>query len=58
MKGLHAEVFEHTYVEMLLAMHGTRRATELSLCEILLRQSRELAVRDPARARRAAELAV
>ncbi len=57
LKGLHAEVFEHTYVQMLLAMHGTRRATDLSLCEILLRQSRELQVRDPVRARRAAELA-
>ncbi|HEX5715341.1 MAG TPA: hypothetical protein VF179_04230, partial [Thermoanaerobaculia bacterium] len=57
LKGLHAEVFEHTYVQMLLAMHGTRRATDLSLCELLLRQSRELGARDPVRARRAAELA-
>ncbi|HEX6861798.1 MAG TPA: hypothetical protein VF414_03225, partial [Thermoanaerobaculia bacterium] len=45
------------YVQMLLAMHGTRRATDLSLCEILLRKSRELWFRDPGRARRAAELA-
>ncbi|MEA2560505.1 MAG: ATP-dependent helicase UvrD/PcrA [Acidobacteriota bacterium] len=57
LKGLHAEVFEHTYVQMLLAMHGTRRATDLSLCELLLRKSRELWARDPGRARRAAELA-
>jgi hypothetical protein len=56
-KGLHAEIFENPYVQMLLGMHGTRRATDLSLCEILLRKSRELGVRDPGRARRAAELA-
>ncbi|MFL6290926.1 MAG: hypothetical protein ACJ759_08545 [Thermoanaerobaculia bacterium] len=57
LKGLHAEVFEHTYVRMLLTMQETRRLAELSLCDALLRASRELGIRDPGRARRAAELA-
>ena len=57
LKSIQAELSERVYVEMLLALHGTRRAAELSLCELLLRASRELRWRDPERARRAAELA-
>jgi tetratricopeptide (TPR) repeat protein len=57
LKSIQAELSEHVYVDMLLALHGTRRAAELSLCDILLRASRELRWRDPERAGRAAELA-
>ena len=57
LKSIQAELSERVYVEMLLALHGTRRAAELSLCDFLLRVSRELRWRDPERARRAAELA-
>ncbi|HET9225708.1 MAG TPA: hypothetical protein VFR31_03515 [Thermoanaerobaculia bacterium] len=53
-KGIH----DHPYVEMLIATQGTRRTTDLSLCEALLHTSRELAIRDPERARRAGELAI
>jgi tetratricopeptide (TPR) repeat protein len=40
LKSLHAEIFENTFVQMLLTMHSTRRIAELSLCDVLLRQQR------------------
>ena len=54
---LYAELLDHQAVEGLFQVHSTRRYASLSLCELLLRKSRELIGEDPGQARRAADLA-
>ena len=54
---LYAELLDHQAVEGLFQVHSTRRFASLSLCELLLKKSRDLAQEDPGRARRAADLA-
>lgn len=55
---LYAELLAHEAVQGLAQVHSTRRYASLALCELLLKTSRDLAIDDPARARRATELAV
>ncbi len=54
---LYAELLDHQAVEGLFQVHSTRRFASLSLCELLLKKSRELTQEDPGQARRAADLA-
>jgi tetratricopeptide (TPR) repeat protein len=56
-QDLYWELLEHEAVEGLHQIHSTRRFASLSLCELLLRKSRELAADEPEQARRAADLA-
>lgn len=55
---LYAELLGQEAVQGLTQVHSTRRYASLALCELLLQTSRDLAIEDPARARRATELAV
>lgn len=57
-RALYAELLAHEAVEGLAQVHSTRRYASLALCELLLQKSRELGISDPARARKAAEIAV
>jgi hypothetical protein len=57
-RALYAELLAHEAVEGLAQVHSTRRYASLALCELLLQKSRELGIADPARARKAAEIAV
>jgi hypothetical protein len=57
-RALYAELLAHEAVEGLAQIHSTRRYASLALCELLLQKSRDLGISDPARARKAAELAV
>jgi tetratricopeptide (TPR) repeat protein len=54
---LYAELLDHQAVEGLFQVHSTRRFASLSLCELLLKKSRDLTLEDPGHARRAADLA-
>lgn len=54
---LYAELLDHQAVEGLFQVHSTRRFASLSLCELLLRKSRDLAQEAPGQARRATDLA-
>ncbi|HET9225709.1 MAG TPA: hypothetical protein VFR31_03520 [Thermoanaerobaculia bacterium] len=55
---LYAELLSHEAVEGLIQVHSTRRYASLALCELLLEKSSALAIDDPERARKAADLAV
>jgi tetratricopeptide (TPR) repeat protein len=57
-RRLYAELLQQEAVQGLTQVHSTRRYASLALCELLLRTSRDLAIEDPERARRATELAV
>lgn len=54
---LFVELLDHQAVEGLFQVHSTRRFASLSLCELLLRKSRDLLCEDPGQARRATDLA-
>ncbi len=55
---LYAELLAHEAVQGLAQLHSTRRYASLALCELLLQTARDIGIDDPARARRATELAV
>ena len=55
---LYAELLSHEAVEGLIQVHSTRRYASLALCELLLQKSSALAIDDPERARKSADLAV
>jgi tetratricopeptide (TPR) repeat protein len=57
-RQLYAELLDQEAVQGLSQVHSTRRYASLALCELLLQTSRDCALEDPARARRATELAV
>jgi tetratricopeptide (TPR) repeat protein len=57
-RALYAELLAHEAVEGLAQIHSTRRYASLALCELLLQKSRDLGISDPARAQKAAEIAV
>jgi hypothetical protein len=57
-KDLLAEIFDNAFVALVLSLLSTRRVADLGLCDLLLNKSRELGLRDPERARQAAEIAV
>jgi len=56
-QALYWELLEHEAVAGLHQLHSTRRYASLSLCELLLQKSGELAADEPDQARRAADLA-
>ena len=56
-RELYAELLAHQAVEGLFQVHSTRRYASLSLCELLLKKSRDLVGKDPCQARRATDLA-
>lgn len=57
-RPLYNELLQQEAVQGLSQVHSTRRYASLALCELLLQTARDLGIEDPARARRAAELAV
>jgi tetratricopeptide (TPR) repeat protein len=57
-RNLYGELLEQEAVQGLSQVHSTRRYANLALCELLLQTARDLAVENPAKARRATELAV
>lgn len=57
-RNLYGELLDQEAVQGLSQVHSTRRYANLALCELLLQTSRDLAVEDPVKARRATELAV
>jgi tetratricopeptide (TPR) repeat protein len=54
---LYAELLAHQAVEGLFQVHSTRRYASLSICELLLKKSRDLGQEDPPQAQRARDLA-
>jgi tetratricopeptide (TPR) repeat protein len=57
-RNLFGELLDQEAVQGLTQVHSTRRYANLALCELLLQTARDLAVEDPAKARRATEFAV
>ena len=57
-RPLYTELLGQEAVQGLSQVHSTRRYASLALCELLLQTAHDLGSEDPARARRAAELAV
>jgi tetratricopeptide (TPR) repeat protein len=57
-RQLYAELLDQEAVQGLTQVHSTRRYASLALCELLLQVARDAWVEEPARARRATELAV
>jgi tetratricopeptide (TPR) repeat protein len=57
-RQLYAELLDQEAVQGLTQVHSTRRYASLALCELLLQTARDHGLEDPARARRATELAV
>ena len=57
-RHLYIELLDQEAVQGLTQVHSTRRYASLALCELLLQTARDLTLDDPAKARRATELAV
>lgn len=57
-RQLYVELLDQEAVQGLSQVHSTRRYASLALCELLLQVARDSGLEDPARARRATELAV
>ena len=57
-RHLYIELLDQEAVQGLTQVHSTRRYASLALCELLLQTTRDLTLDDPAKARRATELAV
>jgi hypothetical protein len=57
-RELYAELLEQEAVQGLMQVHSTRRYASLALCELLLQTARDGGLEDPARTRRATDLAV
>jgi tetratricopeptide (TPR) repeat protein len=57
-RHLYIELLDQEAVQGLTQVHSTRRYASLALCELLLKTARDLTLDDPAKARRATELAV